>query len=625
VSTRRHMMAVVAVAGIVFGACSGAATTAPSAAPASVAAPASAAASAAASAGASAGASSAPLTGAEAAAFGTNYKPTAGTPGGTLIMGEWQAAAQLNPYYTNSEADVEAILPILRSCATVSADGKFIPDLCSTLPSTTNGGIVISGNTMTMTLHLKPGLQWSDGTPLTMNDFKYTWQWTQDKTQSGCIYCGQTSGFPEVTAIDVSSDGLTATYHFNTLFGGWLGMLTSMWPLQQKYMSTMSVADAAKNSYPFGPGVMKAPSSGPYIITNISSSEIDYAPNPNWHGGVSTPHAPYLQSLKFQYFGDQNGEIAAFVSGNIDVAFDLLNDSYPAIQKVPASIGTASLTPLWEYEHFDLNNDPNNKRGNGMSDLNVRKALAMSVNKQAIIAADFPGQNLTAACSPAAPGEWYRKDETCPSYDPAGAKALLQSSGYSLDSAGYMAKGGKEMNLELCTTSGNPTRLTELQKLSSDLKAIGVKSYIKTAPAASAVFAGWTGTTPTTDCSIYRGNYDIADFAYVETGTPYGDYYFTYASTQWPELGDHSGGNDTRFKSAEMDAALNKLATDVPLDSQLADAQAVQDAYAAGIPEIPLYYRAEAVGVSTHFGNWPGYNPSGTGPTWNVEDWYYKP
>jgi len=396
----RRPIVVLAIAAVLAGACGSTSSTpvptASAAAPASQAAPSAApAGSPAASAGASAAASGAPgsggLTGVEAQAFGTTYKPGPGTPGGTLIMGEWQAASQLNPYYTTAEADLEAIDPILRSCATTAADGKFVPDLCTDIPTTSNGGIVVNGTTMTMTLHLKPNLQWSDGTPLTMNDFKWTWQWTQDKAQSGCVYCGVTSGFPLIDTYDVSSDGLTATIHFKQLFGGWLGMLTSMWPLQQKYMSTIPVAQAAKSSYPFGAGVTKAPFSGPFMITNISANEIDYAPNPYWHGGVSTVHAPYLQALKFQYFGDQNGEIAAFVSGGIDVAFDLLQDSYPAIQKVPSSVGSASLTPLWEYEHFDLNHDPGNKRGNGLSDPNVRKAIAMAVDKQAIINTDFPG------------------------------------------------------------------------------------------------------------------------------------------------------------------------------------------------------------------------------------------
>lgn len=553
--------------------------------------------------------------------FGTNYQPQPGKSGGTIVMGEWEAPDTLNPFYTTSFATFEAIQPSLRGLLTITSDGKYIPDLGASIPTLENGGVKIDGNTFTVTAKLKPNLKWSDGQPLTMNDLKYTWQWANDKNQVGCSTC--TIGFPDIDRIDVSSDGLTATIHFKDLYSGWLAWLTTA-ILPQHYASTISVTDAPKKLLDLGPDVASVPWSGPFAISAASKSEIDYKPNPYWTGGVSTAHKPYLNSLKFEFFGTKDGMIAAFKSGSIDLALDMTQADYPAIKGVDSTVGTGELTPAWQYEHLDLNNDPNHSRGNGLWDLNVRKAIAMAIDKPSMLSALFPGTQVQPACSPAPPGLWYAKEETCPGYDPNGARQLLQQSGYAPDSSGFMAKGGKEMNLELCTTSGNPTRLTELQKVSADLKAIGVKNYIKTADATSVVFAGWTDTTPTTDCSIYRGNYDIADFAYVITGSPYNDYYYTYSSQKWPEKGDHSGSNDTRFSSPPMDQALAKLKTDVDLNAQLKDAQIVQDQYTAGIPEIPLYYRSETTGVGASLGNWPGYAPSAVGPTWNVEDWYVK-
>jgi peptide/nickel transport system substrate-binding protein len=609
-----------AVSSLIFGACSGASgSPSPTASSGSGASPT-------ASAGASptASASSCAPTDINCLLFTTNYDPGPGKTGGTLVLGEWQAASQLNPFYSTAFATVEVMQPVLRGLLTISSDGKYLPDLAAKVPTLDNGGVVMdaNGKGFTVNVTLKSGLQWSDGQPLTMNDLKYTWQWANDPKQSGCSSCSV--GYPDIDRIDVSSDGLTANIHFKDLFAGWLGWLTSP-ILPQHYMSKIAVADAAKQSYPDTSAIKNAVFSGPFVITNASPTEVDYDRNPYWHGGVSTPHAPYLDHLKFEFFGDANGEIAAFKNGEIDIALDLQQDSYPAISNVDPTVGKAVLTPVWEYEHFDINNDPNHTRGNGLWDPNVRKAIAMAVNKQAIINADFPGQTLTPACSPAPPGLWYRRDETCPAYDPTQAKQLLQQAGWVPDSSGWVAQNGHEMNLELCTTSGNTTRLTELQQLSDMLKAIGVKSTIKTADATHAVFAGWADTTPSTDCSIYRGNYDLADFAYVITGSPYNDYYYTYSSSQWPEKGDHNGSNDTRFSSTAMDAALTKLATDVDPAAQLKDAQAVQDAYVAGTPEIPLYYRSEATGIGVHVGNWPGYAPSAVGPTWDVEDWFYQP
>ncbi len=147
-----------------------------------------------------------------------------------------------------------------------------------------------------------------------------------------------------------------------------------------------------------------------------------------------------------------------------------------------------------------------------------------------------------------------------------------------------------------------------------------------TADASSVVFAGWndTAATPNKDCQMYRGNYDIVDYAYIIGGSPYSDNNPVYSSDQWPEKGDHTGANDTRFSSPDMDAALEILSSAVDPKDQLTAMVDVQKAYIAGLPEIPLYYRAETTGVGVHVGNWPGYNPSSIGPTWNVEDWFFQ-
>jgi peptide/nickel transport system substrate-binding protein len=560
------------------------------------------------------------------ALFATTFQPTQNAQtGGTLVMGEWQPPDNLNPFYSTAFTTVEAIDPALRGFLNITQDGKYIADLADHVPTQDSGDVVIApdGKTFTVKVTLRSGLQWSDGKPLTMNDFKATWTWATDKAQTGCTSCPV--GWPEIDNIDVSSDGLTATLHFKEPYAGWLGFLTGGF-FQKDWLASFPVADSSKQM-PNSSAISKVPFSGPFMITNASKTEIDYSPNPNWHGGVDlavggSAHAPYLDGLKFQFFDTKDGMIAAFKSGSIDLAFDLTQADYPAIQGVDPSVGTAELQPAWQYEHLDLNNDPTHARGNGLWDPAVRKGIAEAINKPDLIAAAFPGQNLTPACSPSPPGQWFHKDETCPAFSVDQAKTDLTAAGYDLTNSTYK---GKAVDLELVTTSGNPTRLTELQKVQGYLQAVGIKSHIVTADAGSVVFAGWNDTTPTTDGSLYRGTYDLGDFAYIIGSDPYNNYYFTYSSSQWPEKGDHSGANDTRFSDPNMDTALANLKNDVDLNKQLADAQTVQDAYNAGIPEIPLYYRAETTGIGAHVGGWPTYNVSSAGPTWEVEDWFSKP
>jgi len=617
---RKTLGSLLAVSAIVFAACGGTtATTQPSTPAASTPAESST------PSVVPSGPAASPTSSLDAAMFGTDFKPPTGAvPGGTLVMAEWQPPDNLNPFYSTAFTTVEAVSPALRGLITITSDGKYMPDLASAIPTIENGGVVISGTTFTVAATLRPGLQWSDGTALTMNDWKATWAFATDPAQSGCTSC---SPFAEVSSIDVSSDGLSATLHFKELYPGWLSLLSNAF-FQAKWLGTLKVADAAK-SMPISSAISSVPVNGPFMITNASKTEIDYLPNPNWHGGVDlavggTAHAPYLAGLKFSLFDSKDGEIAAFKSGAVDLAFDLTQADYSTIQSTDPSVGTAELQPAWQYEHLDVNNDPNKVRGNGLWMPDVRKAIAMSVNKPDLIAAVFPGANVPPACSPTPPTLWYAKTETCPAFDVAGANTLLDPI-MPLGSDGNRQLNGKDVNLELCTTAGNPTRLTELQKMQGYLQAIHIKSTIKTGDAGSVVFAGWADTKPDTDCSIYRANYDLADFAYVLTGSPYNDYYYAYDSTQFPELADHSGANDTRFSDPTMDAALTALKADVDPAAQQKDAGAVQDAYVGGTPEIPLYYRAETTGVGVHAGGWPTYNPSAGGPTWEVEDWFFKP
>jgi peptide/nickel transport system substrate-binding protein len=623
---RTRIFSLLASTMVVFAACNGASSPSPSsAAPASQ--PASASTGTEPSGSGTAPSASAAAGGVNDALFATKYQPPTGaTPGGTLIMGEWQPPDNLNPFFTTAFTTVEATVPVLRGLATITSDGKYIPDLAASIPTVGNGVTIAPDNkTFTVQVALKPNLQWSDGKPLTMNDFKATWQWATDKAQNACSSC--TVGWPEIDNIDVSSDGLTGTLHFKELYAGWLGFLTGSF-FQADWLKSFPVADSSK-SMPNSSAIANVPFSGPFIITNASKTEIDYAPNPHWNAGVSmavggATHPPYLEGLKFQFFDTKDGMIAAFKSGAIDVALDMTQADYSTIQSVDPSVGTAELTPAWQYEHLDIYNDPDHKRGNGLWDPAIRKAIAMTVNKDDMVAAIFPGQQTTAACSPAPPGQWFRSEETCPAYDVEGAKAALDAAGMKVGASGNREYNGKEVNLELCTTAGNPTRLTELQKLQGYLQAVNIKSYIKTADAGAVVFAGWADTKPDTDCALYRGNYDLGDFAYVLTADPYNNYFYTYATSQWPEKGDHSGANDTRFSDPDMDKALAALKSDVDLEKQLADVKTVQDAYNAGVPEIPLYYRSETTGLSVHVGGWSGYNPSSIGPTWNVEDWFFK-
>jgi peptide/nickel transport system substrate-binding protein len=353
------------------------------------------------------------------------------------------------------------------------------------------------------------------------------------------------------------------------------------------------------------------------MITGSSSDGIDYAPNPEYNAS----DGPYLDGLRYQFYGSKDGMIAAFLAGELDLAFDMTQADYPAVAQVDPAIGRADIDPQWGYEHLDLNFMSTDV---GLDDPLVRQAIAHAVDKERISSVLFPGAGVPTACSPAPPGIWYRVDDiTCPEYDPEKAMALLDEAGW-IDEGDGRAKDGVPLRMKMCTSSGNPTRLTTLGVVAQDLAAVGIPTDIQTEDAASVYFADWADTTPETQCSIYRGTYDIALFAWVFTGDLYSDAFSIYHSSQIPSDANPNGYNNTRLVSPEMDAALDTIGVSVDPEEQFESAATYQQVVIDTVTEIPLYYRSETTGVSNRVGGYERYNPSTAGATWDTERWFVQ-
>jgi peptide/nickel transport system substrate-binding protein len=235
-----------------------------------------------------------------------------------------------------------------------------------------------------------------------------------------------------------------------------------------------------------------------------------------------------------------------------------------------------------------------------LKDVKVRQALTQAIDKNDLFSALFPGYPLpdVPACSPAPPGTYWRDDSiTCQPFDVAAANKLLDDAGWKDSNGdGTRDKDGKEAVLNACTLAGRPVRQLTLEKVAGYYQAIGVKVNVKLS---DIMFDSWQDTTDESDCSIYRGTYDLSLFAWVLTFDLFGNYYYSYHTDQWPDADPHDGGNTSRFSNPEMDAALDVLKDKITTADQIAAVKTVQEIFVSQYAEIPLYYRNEARGVST--------------------------
>jgi peptide/nickel transport system substrate-binding protein len=619
---RKRLLGVLATGAILVSACQSAASPSPtSSTPA-------------ASTGASAPASAAPSgpLDVDSLLYGANYAPATGTKGGKVIIGEWQAPDQQNYYFSNAFANSEVLALTTRSGLVVSADGHYMPDLfAKNVTFKDNVKKDASGDGYTVHVDLKPNLKWSDGQPLTGNDFKFTQARVTDKDQSGIA----TLGWENIDKVDVASDGLGIDFHYPKPFGGWLGTIGGNPPLPEHYFKSRPVKDDNK-AYPLSADIANAPVNGAFKYQTASPDTIELVRNDNFENGKACAPVACLDAVTFKSYPDnKDGMIAAFKTGDVDLALDMQTADFAAIQDVDPAVGKALLAPGWEYEHLDFNQSE--KMGAGATAANpalkdpvVRKAIAQAINKQDLWKTVFPGTAVPQAdaCQSGVPGLNYwalpQEEAKCPTFDVDAANSALDGAGYTKGSDGIRVdpKTNKPLVLEHCT-SNVPVRKTSGDFIAQSLQKIGIKMNPSYVDSTKVFFATWAQVDASKKCNLYHGTYDTAEYASVLSFDLFGDYYYNYATEQIPtDENKGNGYNSLHLSDPDVDKAIETLKSEMNIQNQLEAAYDIQKIVDVNkVYEVPLYYRGQVRGVSTRLQNF-FQNPGTASDMWNAQDWF---
>ncbi|ACU76603.1 extracellular solute-binding protein family 5 [Catenulispora acidiphila DSM 44928] len=463
---------------------------------------------------------------------------------------------------------------------------------------------------------IQPNAKWSDGTPVTADDFIYLWQ-AQNGTNPN-VDVASTTGYSDVASVTGSDNGKTVTVAFkqDKPFSDWKSLFTSILPAHvAKQHGDVAASFTWLDANP--PTV----SAGPFEIApggvSADKSLIKTIKNPQYYGKPAN-----LDEVDFRAITDSSQEPTALANGEVDGIYpqpqlDLVN-RVKSIAGVDYHINQGLV-----WEHIDLN--LRNSAFGGPADADQTQPAKVALRQAMFTAFDRLGllnRTIKQFDSDAAvlnnrmvvPGQPGYQDNASAMYPESGdlnkAKQLLTTAGYKGVGTALVDPSGKAVPaFSMRYTVGNQLRQDTCNLFAQAMKQLGITVNVSSTDA--------LGKTLTQ--SDAQHTYDIIVFAWVDTPFPNSANQPLYTTTTQgnpqSNYGYYSNANVDKWLA---DATVNPDQTAREKDLNQADAQITKDAYT-----LPLYQKPTMIAYKNTLGNVRD-NPTQIGPTYNIAQWGQK-
>lgn len=530
----------------------------------------------------------------------------------------YQAVSTLNAYLSAGTKDVEAGSLVLEPLAGFDQDGNLFPRLAESIPTVENGGV--AADLTSITWKLKPGLVWSDGTPVTSADVKFTWEYCTAEGGG----CAQGAKYEGVTSVDTPDD-LTVVvnfegpkpYPYQPFTGGTA-------PILQKAQFADCLGAAAstcteQNSKPIG--------TGPFVVTDFKVNDVvTLEANPNYRD----PAKPAFAKVTLKGGGDALGAASAVMeTGEFDYAWNTQINPEQQAQMEAGGKGKFVNAFGTLVERIEINmTDPSSSLAEGerstpkhahpvLSDPKVRAALSMAIDRATLVEVGYGGAGRPTCNLVPAPAYQASDNTACLTQDLDGAKALLAEAGWTdTDGDGIVDKDGKKLTIVYQTTV-NPVRQDFQALVKGWWNEIGVEVELKAID--PGVFFGGDAASPDTfqkfyaDVEMYANNFDGTD------AEPYMAQYLCNKipgpENQW------QGENINRFCDPTYDAMVKELSATNGIDARGALVKKMNDMLTKDSNiVIPLVDRGRFSAQSNALGG--AVMNSWDTELWNAQDWY---
>jgi peptide/nickel transport system substrate-binding protein len=461
----------------------------------------------------------------------------------TLSMGVFSETSGLDPTVSNGSGstggtELAAIYDTLMRWD--SEAEEYVPEVAESLDH--------DDAFQTWTLHLRSGVTFGNGDPLTAADVVTSAERHRGE-ESNSPVAGLASLIDSMEATDDATVVFTLTEPwsgFPFLLAGPLGMITN-----QRVIDELG-ADAF-NQLPAGAGV------GAFDPVRFAAGEeIVMEARPDYWGG-----APCIGELRFVAISGGDATYDALDSGEIDVAF--LREPL-AIDRARQA-DTESRADLKSMGSVILINSGVRDSTPPTTDVRLREAIAAAIDPAAIDTRVNDGLGSPGSAVFNEKSRWYQ-DLDGPAYDPDRAKELVEE---------VKAEGTWDGSITLiCDNS--PSRVETGIAVQGQLEAVGFTVDLNSSATIGDLI----------DSVIVDANFELACWGLN-----------TYEEEAWAPLADYvsteGGANRSGYSDAAMDDALDALRVAASQEDSLAALADVQAAWNETVPHVVLGASEEVI------------------------------
>lgn len=421
----------------------------------------------------------------------------------------------------------------------------------------------------TLTVHLRPGVKWSDGQPFTSKDVAWTF------TMLGKNAAADFSGAPPPTSVSTPSTTTVVLHYSAPEYASAFSILGYTVMVPEHIWASISSPATAKVATPVG--------TGPYVFKSFSTQLVTFTANPHYWGGK-----PPVSQVDIPYYSSNTAATTALASGQLDWA----GNEIPNLNQL-----FVSKDPTHNHYWFPAGNTVtlwiNVGAGGPLADPKVREAISAGIDRQQLSAKgeygyEQPASSTTGLTLPAQQSYLTsaQANNISPTADAAKVASILTADGYKKDAKGIWAKNGHEISFAIEDPSSYTDYYADTQLISSELKAVGINATVN-GVAAPKWYADFAAGHFQTMIHWGGGVGGVAD------PYPFGQYENWMDSALSAPEGKTAPANFGRYQNAQAQSAIKAYEATNNSGALMTNTHALGSIESAQLPVIPLLYGAD--------------------------------